>query len=272
MDALVNQEWDQPWEIVLSDNNSSDRSVEIFNEYAKKNPHIAMRVVDASQIQGQPHALNEGVRQARGRSVAFCDSDDVVAPGWLSAMGNALEEYDFVAARMDLETLNSEGVPHYRSNAQETTLPTIAYPPYLHHAGGGTIGVRKEVFENIGEFDHTLPILHDTDFCFRAQLAGFQMHYVPESVIRIRLRGDPESIYRQARNYGEYNVKLSKRYRKFGKPQPNRWKRFLRSWYRILRSWHHKRADIDEQARFTWRYGWEMGRLIGALKYRVPPP
>lgn len=270
--ALCLQKWSGVWEIVLADNGCSDRSREVFLEYSERYPQVAMRVVDASQAQGQPHALNCGVRESLGRSVLFCDADDVVGPGWLAAMGSALAENEFVAARMDFKQLNGAIARAYRRNSQETKLQTVEYPPYLPHAGGGTIGFSKKLFERVGEFDRTLPILHDTDFCFRAQLAGFELRFVPDAVIYIRTRSDLKGIYRQGFNYAKYNVVLSKRYRAFGRPAARRWRRFFGLWISTLRGVARSRKGAPEMARAYRMLGWAVGITAGIIRERVPPP
>jgi glycosyltransferase involved in cell wall biosynthesis len=272
LEALVRQEWDGGWEIVLSDNGSTDSSVEIFQKIAEAHPEIPMRVADASQRPGQPHALNTGVQAAFGQAVLFCDTDDVVAPGWLSAMAVALKNHDFVAARMDLRKLNEDWVYQSRRNIQEKELPKIGYPPYLYHAGGGTIGFRKTVFEKVGEFDHSLPYLHDTDFCFRSQLAGFKIHYVPEAVMYYRFRSDLDTMFYQAYRYARYNVILSKRYKSYGTAAKGRWRNFVSVWISLIKAYFRPRYDMVAKARFKWKLGWQTGLLVGVLQNRYPPP
>lgn len=272
LEALVRQDWDGGWEIILSDNGSTDLSVEIFQKIAKVHPEIRMRVVNASQRPGKPHALNTAVRAALGQALVFCDADDVVAPGWLSAMAIALKVHDFVAARIDLRKLNEDWVYQSRKNIQEKELPRIAYPPYLYHAAGGTIGFRKEVFERVGDFDHSLAFLEDTDFCFRAQLAGFRIHYLPEAVVYYRFRSDLDKIFYQAYGYAKYNVILSKRYKKYGPVPKGRWRRFLKGWISIIKTYGRPRQDMASEAKFKRKLGWQTGLLVGVLQNRCPPP
>ena len=106
LDALAVQQWDQPWEVIVADNGSTDRSLAIVERYRYKLPNL--RVVDASARRGQPCALNTGAMAAKGDALAFCDADDEVAPGWLPAMGKALSKYDFVACRVDFKKLNPD--------------------------------------------------------------------------------------------------------------------------------------------------------------------
>src|SRR3989337_1593891 len=97
LEALASQQWSQPWEVVIADNGSNDDSLAIVRSYQDRIPNI--RIVDASDRRGQPHALNVGAAAAKGEALAFCDAGRAVAPGWVAAMGDALAEFDFVAGR-----------------------------------------------------------------------------------------------------------------------------------------------------------------------------
>lgn len=256
LDALAAQQWSQPWEIVLADNRSTDHSRAIAESYRAKLPNL--RIIDAFERQGQPHALNTGIRAARGESVALCDADDEVAPGWVAAMGETLETHEFVACRIDTAKLNP---PWLRGHDQENGLQQIWYPPWLPHAGGGTLGFRKTLFENVGDFDHSLPCLHDTDFCFRAQALGYRLHFVPDAVLHMRKRDSLENHYRQSRNYAEYNVILARKYWPHGEPAVHFHKTFLRGWYELARSLPRLRS---QSGRYQWV--WNLGRQAGRLK------
>lgn len=259
LDALAAQQWSQPWEIVLVDNRSTDRSREIAESYQLRLPN--MRIVDASERQGQPHALNTGIKAAMGESVALCDADDEVAPDWVAEMGEALGRHEFVACRIDTSKLNP---PWLHGHDQEKGLQQIWYPPWLPHAGGGTLGFRKTLFEKVGDFDHSLPFLHDTDFCFRAQRMGYELHFVPDAVLHMRKRDSLESHYRQSRNYAEYNVILARRYWPTGEAAGKFHKIFLRSWYELARSLPRLRT-VHGRHTWVWNFGRQIGRLRGIL-------
>lgn len=272
LEALAGQSWDEPWEVLLVNNRSTDRSVAIARGFQERLPDL--RIVDAFERQGQPYALSTGIREARGESVAFCDADDVVGAGWVAAMGTALAQHEFVACRMDTERLNCDWLQRSRGNSQAEELPVIWYPPYLPHAGGGTLGIRRALCLEIGDLDDGFPCLHDTDYCFRIQQRGVELHFVPEAVMHIRFRDSLGDIYRQARNYAIYNVKLAKRYRQpLGKSLKDLlrpWVRFARKWLRQLRQLPQTR-DRVMRGKWFWTLGWQVGRLKGSLRYRVPP-
>jgi len=265
LEALAGQHWSQPWEVILANNRSTDDSLKIASDYQARLPNL--RLVEASARQGQPYALNCGAAQAHGELLLFCDADDEIAPGWVAAMGNALAEAHLVACRFDTQKLNAPWMYLSRGNSQSAGLGQYRYPPYLPHAGGGGLGVRRAIFEELNGFDESLPYLHDTDFCWRAQLKGYKLQFVPDAVLYVRFRESLVSLYRQARNYGEYNVALYRRYRPLGMP-PLPKSAGLQAWARILYQliWLRDRVDV---ARWLWDFGWRVGRIRGSLRYRV---
>jgi len=268
LDALVNQHWKHGWEVVAADNGCTDHTMEIVRSYSRKLP---LRIVDASARRGQPFALNMGAEAARGRSLAFCDADDVVGEGWLEAIGNALQKYYFVASRIEFRRLNPEWLCAIRGcHQQERGLQMIWYPPYLPHAGGGTIGVRKKLHRWVGGFDESLPYLHDTDFCFKLELAGFNCHFEPSALIHVRFNQDGEREFRQARRWAEYNVKVYKRYRNLlGMKAERPWSRYLRQWPGLIQKL--VTAKDTKRRRLMWSLGWHIGLLEGSIKYFVEP-
>lgn len=263
--ALAGQAWDRPWEALVVDNRSTDGSRAVAEAYGGCVP--GLRVVSADERQGQPYALNAGVAAACGEAIVLCDADDVPGEGWLRALAEALERHPFVAARIDAERLNSGWVRQARGNNQASGLQAYRYPPFLPHAGGSTLGFTRALFDAVGPFDEALPYLHDTDFCWRAQLAGFELRFVPEAVLHVRYRATLRALYRQARDYAEYNVLLYKRYRSRGMP-PLPPHMSARAWWRLLARLF-KVHDKGSLGMWLWFLGQRVGRLRGSIKHHI---
>lgn len=263
LQALSSQNCSEPWEIIISNNGSTDNSMEIVESYRHKLPNL--RVVDASSRKGQPYALNAASRAAAGESLLFCDADDQVAPGWLAGMGKALSKYDFVACRWEDRKLNEH--KFCGNHAQHYGLQPYSYPPYLPHAGGGTLGVKRALYDTVGGFDESLIYLHDTDLCWKIQLTGKKLHFVPDAVIHIRSRKTLQGVYRQSLGYSEYKVLLYKKYRGLGMPKLTM-KQMITNWLYLVNLFIQIRNSQDLVI-FTRRLGSCMGRLKGSIKYRV---
>lgn len=269
LEALANQQWSEPWEVIVSDNGSIDGSMEVVKKYESRLPNL--RIVDASARRGRGYARNVGVKFSRGESLAFCDADDEVAPGWLSVMGEAVSKYHFVACRIDVYKLSPLWVASIRNHAQASGLQTKGAPPALCHAGGGTIAVKRRLHDEVGGFDESFVRHQDTDYCWKIQLTGAQLHFVPDTVVHVRQRETLMENYRQAFGWGEYRVLLYRKYRHLGMPKCT-WKHEITVWTNLLRGFIRNAPRIRSRGDllpWCWAFGERLGRLKGSMKYRV---
>jgi glycosyltransferase involved in cell wall biosynthesis len=267
LDALRHQVWDDPWEVIVSDNGSTDATMDVIDEYRTGLP--SLQVVDASDRRGTAHARNVGARFASGQSLVFIDADDEVAPGYLAAIGAALAEHDFVASRFEIAKLNPAWVSGNLRNPQGTGLQKIAYPPYFTHAGGSGLGIKREVHHRVGGFDESLPRLEDTDYCFRAQRLGIELYFVAEAVVHVRYSNKPVALFRQARQWAEYNELMYSRYGS-GARMAHPWITYAQTWRDLIRCVPRM---LRKETRPAWMktLGTQIGLLQGAIRFRVPP-
>lgn len=263
--ALELQDWAGNWEVIVADNGSKDGSRDIVEDFRGRIPRL--RWIDASQRRGAGYARNLGVQYAGGDAVLFCDADDEVGEGWLSSMSRALERYDFVASRLEPRKLSHPDLLATRKCPQQDGLQPYRYPPFLPHAGTCGLGVRRSIHEAVGGFDESFIRLQDTDYCWRIQLMGVPLVFVRDALVHMRFRGDSRSAYRQAREWGEYNVKLYKKYRSQGMPQLS-WRRGVTTWVQLARRLPREWSD-ERRNRWVWDFNWALGRLRGAIKHRV---
>lgn len=262
--ALAAQDGAPPFEIVFVDDDSTDETLEVVRTYRAR--LCELRIVPLEQRSGAAHARNVGVEQARGRCLLFCDADDVVDPRWVAALSAALVEHDMVAGAMEYARLNPPATADAVGDRQASGL-LVGEPAFLPFAGGGNLGVRREVLQAIGGFDAAMPALEDTDLCFRAQLAGFDLVFEPRAVVHVRLRTSLRSWYRQGRSWGHGTAALHRRFRAAGMPPPNRWRHLL-GWFaagpRLLRV-----RDRGELMTWVFTQGWRVGRLRHGLEALV---
>jgi glycosyltransferase involved in cell wall biosynthesis len=265
LEALANQEWSGLWEVIIADNGSTDETVAIAKTYNDRLP--GLRVIDASSRQGAAAARNIGAQAATGDALLFCDADDEVSAGWVAAMGKALSDHDFVASRWDTAKYNAPWVQKSRGNPQQDSIQRYTYPPYLPHAGGSGLGIKRSVYEAVGGYDESMHRLEDTDFCWRAQLAGVELKFAPDALVHIRYPQTLSGLYCQARGYAEYNVLLYEKYRPHGMPELP-WQESLNRWIRLLR-WLGRIHSPVSRGCFAWQLGARIGRLQGSIKHRV---
>jgi mycofactocin system glycosyltransferase len=167
--------------------------------------------------QGPAAARNTGLRHARTGYVAFCDSDVLPEPGWLSpllayftdpALALAaprvvgipqnqprwLDRYEDVRSPLDMGGREAPIVP----------LSALAYVP------GVTLVVRRAAVG--GGFAPELRIGEDVDLCLRLHHAGWRMRYVPRSRVGHCHRPTPRSWLAQRASYGSGAAQLALRH------------------------------------------------------------
>jgi GT2 family glycosyltransferase len=268
LEALAGQVWDGAWELVVSDNGSTDDTAAVVEQYRERLP--SLQVVDASARVGLPHSRNAGVAAAAGEAIAFCDDDDEVADGWVAAMGDALRQDELVAGRLDLERDNEPWAIHVRGRSQVDGLPEWGFVPYLPFAYGCTIGVSRRLHDSVGGFDELLvPAGEDMDYCWRLQQAGARIRFVPAAVTHYALRHDLGGIYHQARSYGLGNVLVYEKHRRLGMPAAQHpLATGLRKWLALPKhfalAWSRR-----GRAHAAWQLGLRTGMLRGAVQRRV---
>jgi glycosyltransferase involved in cell wall biosynthesis len=258
LQALSKQRIDLDWEVLLCDNGSVDRTVEVAEQYRGRVP--GLRVVPAAGRSGPAFARNVGAAESRARWLAFVDGDDEVAADWLPAMVAGLRQHDLVAGRFEARRLNSPSVLRSRQPDQDTELQYSPFGLSLPHAGGGNLGVSRAVFEEVGGFDDELRCLEDTDFCWRVQLAGYPLVFWPDAAVHIRLRSSARGRWTQGRTYGSAAAMLDARYRgtavasQLGSEPPPQDRR------PVLVRRVAKAVDFARHpGRLVWQAGWYVG-------------
>ncbi|MBT0767433.1 glycosyltransferase family 2 protein [Kineosporia sp. J2-2] len=210
LEALAQQRYSDTWDVLISDNGSTDHTRLVALRYSDRLP--GLQIVDSSDKPGAGHARNVAATVSTADFLAFCDADDEVAPDWLTTMMAALERNPFVAGSFESRKLNSDRVLRSRPLQQSTGLQESPFGPGLPHAGAGNMGIRRDIFLSVGGFDQAVGTLEDTDLCWRVQLAGTPLIFAHDAVVHVRLRSSFSKMWRQGWNYGHAAALLERRY------------------------------------------------------------
>lgn len=74
IDSVINQTYDN-WELIIVDDYSKDKTFEVISKYSEKDSRI--KVFRQLKNNGVSAARNVALTEARGRFIAFLDSDDI---------------------------------------------------------------------------------------------------------------------------------------------------------------------------------------------------
>jgi GT2 family glycosyltransferase len=179
----------QDWELIVIDDGSTDETGKLAAAYEADS-----RVVAYSQPNAGPAAArNRGIRFARGELVSFLDSDDLMMPGYLAAMGAALDRAPEAAlAYTDAWSLDDESRQVHVASAMSGADPP-AEPPteseelllllLRENFILASTTVRRRILEDLGGYDESMRFAEDYDLWIRIVSAGHRVAKVPGRLI-----------------------------------------------------------------------------------------
>ncbi|MFA6028557.1 MAG: glycosyltransferase family 2 protein [Elusimicrobiota bacterium] len=179
-----------PYELLLVDNGSSPATVRWLRRQK------GLRVVFNRTNTGFAHAVNQGMRAARGRFVAWINSDLVLTPGWLERMLDALQS-DPALGAVGPYTDRTVGlqVVAGAEGLEGKALDLFASAWALQHGGrrreahrlvGFCVLLKKRAVDAVGLLDERFGVgcYEDFDYCLRLRQAGFKLAVAEDVFIR----------------------------------------------------------------------------------------
>lgn len=97
----------QNWELLITDDGSTDRSVDIVSRYSKHDDRINVLVPD--EHSGIARARNLSISRSKGRFVAFLDSDDIWKRDKLEKQVNFMLENNVAFTYSSYEIIDVQG-------------------------------------------------------------------------------------------------------------------------------------------------------------------
>jgi glycosyltransferase involved in cell wall biosynthesis len=191
------------WEVLVVDNNSSDRTRETVVSISQTSP-VSVRY-ELERRQGQTFARNTGIDATSGEIIVFTDDDVLPAADWLSTLmasmgrssldgvgGMVLPKWEgdppeWLLSRQDLQMWLALT---YEDSAVMLTYPMVA----TRRLVGANMAFRRRVFAELGRFDpalgHRGTKLYggdEVEFVNRLLRSGKAIGYDPSIVVHHRI-------------------------------------------------------------------------------------
>ena len=195
----------QELEVLVVDGASDDGTVAAVEVVAAEDPRVRLLHNPDRTI---PHALNIGLRAARGRYVARVDAHAAISSTYLERGVAELDGDQQVAAVGGRRFGVGEG-PSGRAVAAALSSPFgvgnsinhyAAEPQDTDHASFGVF--RKDVVRSIDGWDENLLVNEDVDLDHRILQQGWRIRYDPKMEIYWQVRRTVRDLGRQYRRYG----------------------------------------------------------------------
>lgn len=95
------------WELIITDDCSSDNSVGVIKSFIKKDDRIRLYILKSNQ--GAGVARNHSIKMAKGRYIAFCDSDDQWKPNKLELQLNFMKKNNIILSYSGYDVIGENG-------------------------------------------------------------------------------------------------------------------------------------------------------------------
>lgn len=138
IESVLNQTY-KNWEMIIVDDCSTDNSVEIISEYAKKDKRIKLFVNSSNS--GAAVSRNKALENTTGRFIAFLDSDDVWKPKKIQ------EQVDFMITNELPISFTSYSLIDEKGEAIEKVVNTVKEIDYKGYLKNTIIGMSTSMID-----------------------------------------------------------------------------------------------------------------------------
>ncbi len=196
------------WELLFVDDCSTDNSLEVIRSFSDKR----IQVLSTGSNSGAARARNVAIEAARGKYIAFLDSDDLWFPEKLSKQLAFMEQNEYVFTFGDYEVIDGQGnkMALFRPGLDSCTYQDVLRHNYI---GCLTALYNAQVLgkvlmpENAVKREDLacwLAVLKKTEkaYCLHEVLARYKVHANSVSSNKLKMMMYQWDTYRKVENLG----------------------------------------------------------------------
>ena len=184
------------YELILVDDGSTDKSIEVIEGFLKKDKRI--KLLRNHKNLGAAASRNRAIKKASGKYIVFLDNDTEVTYNWLVKIIEPLNKDSQIGGVQSLlldfnnrDLIQTGGgllIPHtgwlaplYQWTKYKEMKDKITSKEII--AVSASLAVRKEIVDLISGFDEKEAVYtEDLDFCWRIWISGYKIILFPDSV------------------------------------------------------------------------------------------
>ena len=198
IESVLKQNY-SPLELIIVDDGSSDKSLEIALQYQSDNVRVFSQPNSGACV-----ARNKGLREARGEYIKFLDADDILAPDSIAKqVGQIMSLTDKQIPFGDYDYINSQGqfINSFTFDSVDFLNKDQVY--FFFNKTEILISAplhRKTLLDEVGGFDESFKRGQESDLHFRLALSGVKFVYFPCNTFSYRSHNSPSKITNRSYN------------------------------------------------------------------------
>jgi glycosyltransferase involved in cell wall biosynthesis len=199
VDSVLAQDFED-MELIVADDGSTDGTADSIKGYGGR-----IKLFPYAENRGVSAARNRGILHARGKYIAFLDSDDLWVKGKLKIQVAFMDDNphyplcytDEIWIRKGKRVNPKLRHAKYSGWIFEKCLPLCIISP-------SSAMMRKSLFSRVGLFDEALPVCEDYDFWLRIA-ARFPIFFINRKLI-IKRGGHPDQLSQRSWGNDRFRV------------------------------------------------------------------
>ncbi len=217
-------------ELIVSDDCSTDNTVEICREWIAKNKERFVRteLITAEKNTGIPANCNRGVKAAQGEWVKFIAGDDALLPDCIRLnieqilnnkninllQSNVLYFENIFDKTNFIKTSNIQDNPFFQKVNDTDQYRQMLYGNKII---APSMFIKRNVVFNIGGFDEDLSLIEDLPFWTKALQYGYKIDYFNDVTVKYRVHNNhtlKQKYNLMSLNYAKNLLTYSIKYKK----------------------------------------------------------
>ena len=194
IDSIQNKTTYENYEIIVIENNSTEKETFEYYETLKQNPQI--RIITYDRPFNYSAVNNEGARAAKGEQFLLLNNDtEVLSPDWIQEMLMYAQRSDVGAVGAKLYypdgTIQHAGIGigikmlagHWHKNFPKDRpgyFGRLTYAQDVSAVTAACMMIPKHVYDQLGGLDESFSVVfNDVDLCLRIREAGYLIVWTP---------------------------------------------------------------------------------------------
>lgn len=219
LESLANLKYSN-WELILVDNGSDDKSIEIFDK--KKLSATKKLLIKNPTNLGFAPANNQGAAIASGKYILLLNNDTKITSDFLNLLVTKLEKSPKIGViqpkifLMDHPGLMDNAGSFFTKNGflqhwgfLKPDSSEFQVEKEIFSAKGACMLIRKEITDQVGLFDNDFfSYFEETDFCWKVWLLGYSVIFYPDAKIYHQLGATSKKMNQLFINYHSFKNRL----------------------------------------------------------------
>ena len=180
--SVIDQDY-QDIEFIVIDGKSNDKTLSIINRYRN---FIDLLITEKDN--GVYHAMNKGIKYAKGEYVGFLNADDFFIDNQtISKIFFEINKgkYDIFYADINVVNKNQKILQYWKTGQYYKNSFTFGWhPPHP------SLYIKRKIYSEIGNYNETYKFSADFDFMLRLfELNSYSSIYYPKPIVNYQLGG-----------------------------------------------------------------------------------